>query len=114
MTDPHLAPPAEYFDRGAVPSAPDPPITAAPLTPDHRSEAKRAYREARTAIALLQQRWPAAFPEGPQQVRPLITGLTPLIAAALDWSHSYARAVLPHAEAAPRLLPCRPGPSCPR
>jgi sRNA-binding protein len=76
------------------PSAPDPPTAAAPLTPDHKSEAQRAYREARTAITLLQQRWPAAFPKAPQQIRPLITGLTPLIAAALDWSHPYARTVL--------------------
>jgi sRNA-binding protein len=74
--------------------APYPPTVAAPLTLDHKSEARRAYREARTAIALLQQRWPAAFPEGPQQVRPLITGLTSLIVAELDWSDSYARAVL--------------------
>jgi len=77
-----------------VPPAPDPPTAAAPLTPDHKSEAKRAYREARTAIALLQQRWPAAFPEAPQQVRPLIAGLVPLIATALDWSRPYTRAVL--------------------
>ena len=67
---------------------------AAPLIPDHKSEAQRAYREARIAIALLQQRWPAAFPEEPQQVRPLITGLAPLIAAALGWSPPYTRAVL--------------------
>ncbi|MFL5256584.1 MAG: ProQ/FINO family protein, partial [Rhodopila sp.] len=74
--------------------APDPPTAAAPITPDRKSEAQHAYREARIAIALLQQRWPAAFPEAPQQIRPLITGLTPLIAAALDWSHPYTRAVL--------------------
>jgi len=77
-----------------VPSAPDPLTASAPLIPDHKSEARRAYREARIAIALLQQRWPAAFPETPQQVRPLITGLVPIIAAELGWSHPYARAVL--------------------
>ena len=76
------------------PPAPDPLTAAAPITRDRNSEARRAYRESRTAIALLQQRWPAAFPEAPQQVRPLIAGLTPLIAAALDWSHPYTRAVL--------------------
>src|SRR3954470_4839832 len=71
------------------------PLTAAALNIlDRNSEARRAYRESRTAIALLQQRWPAAFPEMPQQVRPLIAGLIPLIAAALDWSHPYTRAVL--------------------
>ena len=75
-------------------SAPNPMTAAAPVILDGNSEARRAYRESRTAIALLQQRWPAAFPEAPQQVRPLITGLTPLIAAALDWSHPYTRAVL--------------------
>ncbi len=74
--------------------ASDPPTAAAPITPDRKSEVQRAYREARVAIALLQQRWPAAFPETPQQIRPLITGLTPLVAAALDWSHPYTRAVL--------------------
>ena len=66
--------------------ASDPPTAAAPITPDRKSEVQRAYREARVAIALLQQRWPAAFPETPQQIRPLITGLTPLVAAALDWA----------------------------
>ena len=76
------------------PPAPEPLTTAAPITRDRNGEARRAYRESRTAIALLQQRWPAAFPETPQQVRPLITGLTPLIAAALDWSLPYTRAVL--------------------
>ena len=74
--------------------ASDPPTAAAPITPDRKSEAQRAYREARVAIVLLQQRWPAAFPETPQQIRPLITGLTPLVAAALDWSYPYTRAVL--------------------
>ena len=75
-------------------AAPDLPNDAAPITLDRNSEARRAYRESRTAIALLQQRWPAAFPEAPQQVRPLIVGLTPIIAAALDWSRPYTRAVL--------------------
>src|SRR3954447_9944802 len=74
--------------------APNPPTAAAPVTFDRHSEARPAYRESRTAIMLLQQRWPAAFPEAPQQVRPLIAGIAPLIAAALDWSHPYTRAVL--------------------
>src|SRR4051794_1412342 len=76
------------------PSAPEPLTASAAITGDRNSEAKRAYRESRTAIALLQQHWPAAFPEAPQQVRPLIAGITPLIAAALDWSWPYTRAVL--------------------
>jgi sRNA-binding protein len=74
--------------------APNPPIGAAPITRDCNSEARRAYRESRTALAVLQQRWPAAFPETPQQVRPLIAGLIPLIATALDWTRPYTRAVL--------------------
>src|SRR3954470_16465291 len=74
--------------------APNPPTAAAPIILDPKSEARRAYHEWRIAIALLQQRWPAAFPGAPQQIRPLITGLTPLIAAALGWSHPYTRAVL--------------------
>ena len=76
------------------PPAPNPLTAAAPITLDPNSEARRAYRESRTAIMLLQQRWPAAFPATPQQVRPLIAGLAPLIAAALDWSRPYTRAVL--------------------
>src|SRR3954469_12720655 len=76
------------------PPAPDTPTPAPPPTADYKSKTQRPYRKARPAITLLQQRWPAAFPEGPQQVRPLITGLTSLIAAALGWSHPYARAVL--------------------
>src|SRR4051812_38252169 len=76
------------------PPAPNPLTAAASITLDRNGEARRAYREARTAIALLQQRWPAAFPEAPQQVRPLIAGLIPVIAAALDWSRPYTRAVL--------------------
>ena len=74
--------------------APNPPTATAPIILDPKSEARRAYHEWRTAITLLQQRWPAAFPRAPQQIRPLIPGLTPLIAAALDWSHPYTRAVL--------------------
>src|SRR3954453_13873789 len=73
---------------------PNPPIAAAPIILDPKSEARRAYHEWRTAIAQLQKRWPAAFPEAPQQVRPLIAGIAPLIAAALDWSRPYTRAVL--------------------
>src|SRR3954452_7387997 len=73
---------------------PNPPTAAARIILDPKSEARRAYQEWRTAIALLQQRWPAAFPETPQQIRPLIAGLPPLIAAALEWSHPYTRAVL--------------------
>jgi sRNA-binding protein len=76
------------------PPAPEPLPASAPITGDRNSEARRAYLEARTAITVLQQRWPAAFPEAPQQVRPLMAGLTPLIATALNWSHPYARAVL--------------------
>src|SRR3954466_13111514 len=76
------------------PPAPNPLTATAPITLDGSSEARRAHGESRTAIMLLQERWPAAFPQTPQQVRPLIAGLTPLIAAALDWSRPYTRAVL--------------------
>jgi len=76
------------------PPAPNSLIATPSITSDRNSEARRAYRESHTAIALLQQRWPAAFPEASQQVRPLIAGITPHIAAALDWSWPYTRAVL--------------------
>src|SRR4051794_2254564 len=77
-----------------TPPAPEPLAASTSIASDRNGEARRAYRESHTAIALLQQRWPAAFPQAPQQVRPLIAGLTPLIATALNWSHPYARAVL--------------------
>src|SRR4051812_38381826 len=54
------------------PPAPNPSTATAPIILDPKSEARRAYHEWRTAIMLLQQRWPAA----------------------LDWSHPYTRAVL--------------------
>jgi len=76
------------------PPAPEPLAASAPIASDRNSEGRRAYRESRTAIMVLQQRWPAAFPEAPQHVRPLMAGLTTLIATTLDWSHPYARAVL--------------------
>src|SRR4051812_25459737 len=54
------------------PPAPNPSTATAPIILDPKSEARRAYHEWRTAIMLLQQRWPAA----------------------LEWSHPYTRAVL--------------------
>ena len=47
------------------PPAPNPLTATAPITLDRSSEARRAYRESRTAMMLLQQRWPAAFPQTP-------------------------------------------------
>ena len=60
----------------------------------HNAEFRRGSEEATAAIAVLQERWPAAFPSKGHLVRPLVTNLTTPIAEAMGWSKPYANAVL--------------------
>jgi sRNA-binding protein len=59
-----------------------------------RAEHLRGLKEARTAIATLQERWPEGFAKKRELIRPLVSGVTAEIAAALGWSKPYTRAVI--------------------
>ena len=54
----------------------------------------RGMKEQRTAIPLLQQRWPAAFPQDPRQVRPLAIAIIATLSAEFGWSLPYTKGVL--------------------
>ena len=74
------------------PPAPNPLTATAPITLDRSSEARRAYRVLRhdaAATALV-----CRLSANAALVRPLVAGLTPLIAAALNSSRPYTRAAL--------------------
>jgi sRNA-binding protein len=58
------------------------------------SEWKRGAKEAGRQLAVLQEKWPAAFPVKLQDVRPLAVGAPGEIAAAMGWSLPYTRGVL--------------------
>ncbi len=60
----------------------------------YREERQRGFRDAPEQIKLLQEKWPKAFPGKPQQVRPLASGITRIIAETLGWSPPYTRAVI--------------------
>jgi sRNA-binding protein len=76
----------------------------------YASERKRGAKDAAKQIAALREKWPAAFPAAPAQVRPLACGTPKRIAEAIGWtipftlgvlavwkgSPSYCRAVLHH------------------
>lgn len=59
-----------------------------------RGEHLRGLKEARTAIATLQERWPQGFAKQRELIRPLVSGVVAEIAAALGWSKPYTRAVI--------------------
>ena len=54
----------------------------------------RGMKEQRTAIPLLQQRWPAVFPHDPRQVRPLASTIVATIVTEFGWSKPYTKGVL--------------------
>ena len=58
------------------------------------AEFLRGLREARTKIAELQERWPAAFPQKGHTVRPLVSGAAAEISHAAGWPCEYTRGVL--------------------
>jgi sRNA-binding protein len=55
---------------------------------------KRGAAEAWQQIAVLRERWPAAFPADRSAIRPLQFGVAKLVAAAMGWSDHYAFGVL--------------------
>jgi sRNA-binding protein len=58
------------------------------------SEWKRGAKEAGQQLAVLREKWPAAFPVKLLDVRPLAAGAPGEIAAAMGWSLHYTRGVL--------------------
>jgi sRNA-binding protein len=57
-------------------------------------EWKRGAKEAGQQLAVLREKWPAAFPVKLHDVRPLAAGAPGEIAAAMGWSLHYTRGVL--------------------
>ena len=58
------------------------------------SDFTRGMKESWVSIALLQQRWPTAFPQDPRQVRPLAGTIIATLTAELGWSLPYTKGVL--------------------
>jgi ProQ/FINO family len=58
------------------------------------SEWKRGAKEAGQQLAVLREKWPAAFPVKLHDVRPLAVGSVGEIAAAMGWSLHYTHGVL--------------------
>jgi hypothetical protein len=71
------------------------------MSSSHRIERDRGIKEARQQITLLREKWPFAFPEKRQEVRPLVLGAAREIAAAMGWSLPYTLGVLSHWKMAP-------------
>lgn len=59
-----------------------------------KTERHRGLKEAQQQFAVLSARWPQAFPEKPQLVRPLSSEIVPVICQELGWTIPYARTVL--------------------
>jgi sRNA-binding protein len=57
-------------------------------------ELARGKKESRRQVAALRAKWPVAFPEENQNVRPLSLGAAGVISAAMDWQLPYTRGVL--------------------
>jgi sRNA-binding protein len=57
-------------------------------------ERKRGIKDAAAQIAVLREKWPAAFPSAPDLVRPLAIGIPGIIADSMGWTVPYALGVL--------------------
>ena len=57
-------------------------------------ERQRGIKEAGQQFGVLRERWPLAFPDQAQDVRPLGLGIADQIAAAMGWSLPYTLNVL--------------------
>jgi sRNA-binding protein len=64
------------------------------MTSPYRIERDRGTKEAHQQLAVLREKWPLAFPDEHQDVRPLAMGAARQVAAALDWSLPYTLGVL--------------------
>jgi sRNA-binding protein len=71
------------------------------MTSPYRIERDRGTKEYRQQFAVLQEKWPLAFPVKDQDVRPLAIGATGEIAATMGWSLPYTLGVLGRWKMAP-------------
>ena len=67
----------------------------------YRIERDRGIKEYREQLAELREKWPLAFPQNEQDVRPLSVDATYEIAAVMGWSYPYALGVLSRWKMAP-------------
>jgi sRNA-binding protein len=58
------------------------------------AELARGKKESRRQVVALRAKWPLAFPEENQAVRPLSLGAAGQISTAMDWQLPYTRGVL--------------------
>ena len=71
------------------------------MTSTYRKDRDRGSKQSHQQLAALRERWPLAFPDKDQDVRPLAVGASREIAAAMGWSLPYALGVLDHWKMAP-------------
>jgi sRNA-binding protein len=64
------------------------------MTSPYRIERERGTKEACQQLAVLQEKWPLAFPVQHQDVRPLAMGVARQVAAEMGWSLPYTLGVL--------------------
>jgi sRNA-binding protein len=64
------------------------------MAPTYRVERDRGSKEFPQQLAVLQARWPLAFPTEHEDVRPLAMGVARQVAAAMSWSLPYTLGVL--------------------
>jgi sRNA-binding protein len=64
------------------------------MTFSHQIERRRGIEEAGQQLAVLQEKWPLAFPVRRQDVRPLAMGTAGQVAATMGWSLPYTLGVL--------------------
>jgi sRNA-binding protein len=64
------------------------------MTSPYRIERDRGSKESRQQLAVLQEKWPLAFPVQHQDVRPLAMGVARQLAVEMGWSLPYTLGVL--------------------
>jgi sRNA-binding protein len=64
------------------------------MSSTYQIERNRGTKEARQQLAVLQEKWPLAFPAKDQDIRPLAVGAAGKIAVAMGWSLPYTLGVL--------------------
>jgi len=64
------------------------------MASQYRIERNRGTKESQKQLAVLGAKWPLAFPDKEQEVRPLAIGISGEIAAVMGWSHPYTLGVL--------------------